>query len=243
MERRSSQLKPTGAADGKFRVSGHVDLRSGEWEAPWLRLRNVDLHTNVTVDNDQCSLTDFSSVLEDREKFQEAWCCDIALGRRRLLSCRARKTAVPAARAATFGSARANCWSGCTRNSRKSRFEPAEKKYQPMQAHRRAGFRCDAALDFEGHGAQRGMEYWVHHCGLGQSDGTVDGRRKRPGRAWGSDAECAATHPGAGAGQRSRPCGLSGRPPPPGDSGREFAYAGDSGAWRGYAGLAGEGPA
>ena len=55
-----------GSADGTFRVSGHVDLRSGEWEAPWLRLRNVDLHTNVTVDDDQCSLTDFSSVLEDQ---------------------------------------------------------------------------------------------------------------------------------------------------------------------------------
>ncbi|MHB1936730.1 MAG: translocation/assembly module TamB domain-containing protein [Acidobacteriaceae bacterium] len=61
-------IEAHGTADGKFRVAGHVDLRSGEWEAPWLRLRNVDLHTNVTVDDDQCSLTDFSSVLEDESK-------------------------------------------------------------------------------------------------------------------------------------------------------------------------------
>ena len=61
-------MEAQGAADGKFRVAGHVDLQSGEWEAPWLRLRNVDLHTNVTVDDDQCSLTDFSSVLEDEGK-------------------------------------------------------------------------------------------------------------------------------------------------------------------------------
>ena len=61
-------VEAQGAADGKFRVSGHVDLRSGEWEAPWLRLRNVDLHTNVTVDDNDCVLTDFSSVLEDQSK-------------------------------------------------------------------------------------------------------------------------------------------------------------------------------
>lgn len=53
-------------ATTSFEVSGHVDLRSGEWESSWLRLRNVELHTHVTVDNDQCSLTNFSSVLDDQ---------------------------------------------------------------------------------------------------------------------------------------------------------------------------------
>lgn len=52
-------------AGENFQVSGHVDLRSGEWESSWLRLRNVDLHTNLLVDNDQCSLTGFSSLLDD----------------------------------------------------------------------------------------------------------------------------------------------------------------------------------
>ena len=54
-----------GVADGTFQVGGHVDLRSATWEVPWLRLHNVDLSTNLSVDNDTCSLTDFSSVLED----------------------------------------------------------------------------------------------------------------------------------------------------------------------------------
>jgi translocation and assembly module TamB len=60
-----------GQAEGAsaiFQVTGHVDLRSGEWESSWLRLRNVELHTNLIVDNDQCSLTGFSSVLDDGGK-------------------------------------------------------------------------------------------------------------------------------------------------------------------------------
>lgn len=48
-----------------FQVTGHVDLHSGAWQASWLRLRNVDLHTDLIVDNDQCSLTNFSSLLDD----------------------------------------------------------------------------------------------------------------------------------------------------------------------------------
>ncbi|HVC91009.1 MAG TPA: translocation/assembly module TamB domain-containing protein [Acidobacteriaceae bacterium] len=55
-----------GAANGTFQVSGHVVMRSGAWVAPWLTLRNVDLRTNIYVDNDTCSLTDFSSVLDDQ---------------------------------------------------------------------------------------------------------------------------------------------------------------------------------
>ncbi len=57
--------KPGEAESEDFQVSGHVDLRSGEWESDWLRLRNVELHTNLLVDNDQCSLTGFSTVLDD----------------------------------------------------------------------------------------------------------------------------------------------------------------------------------
>lgn len=49
----------------KFQVTGHVDLRHGAWQAPWLRLSNVELHTNLIVNNDQCSLTNFSSLLDD----------------------------------------------------------------------------------------------------------------------------------------------------------------------------------
>ena len=52
-------------ASATFQVAGHVDLRYGEWESPWLRIRNVELHTNLIVDDDQCSLYDFSSILDD----------------------------------------------------------------------------------------------------------------------------------------------------------------------------------
>ncbi len=48
-----------------FQVSGHMDLQSAEWESSWLRLRKIELHTNLLVDNDQCSLTNFSSILPD----------------------------------------------------------------------------------------------------------------------------------------------------------------------------------
>jgi len=71
----SGDLPPEDMQDGSveatsptFQVTGHIDLRSGEWESPWLGLRNVELHTNLIVDDDQCSLTDFSSVLDDQGK-------------------------------------------------------------------------------------------------------------------------------------------------------------------------------
>ncbi len=57
---------PGDGATANFQATGHVDLRSGEFESSWLRLRKVDLHTDLIVDNDQCSLTGFSSVLEDQ---------------------------------------------------------------------------------------------------------------------------------------------------------------------------------
>lgn len=63
-------LKAHGApgqnAEANFQVTGHIDLRNGEYESDWLRLRKVELHTNLLVDNDQCSLTGFSSILEDQ---------------------------------------------------------------------------------------------------------------------------------------------------------------------------------
>lgn len=59
-------LAAHGAVKGKFLVSGHVDVRGMTWAAPWLTMRNVDLRTNLRVDNDTCALTDFSSVLEDQ---------------------------------------------------------------------------------------------------------------------------------------------------------------------------------
>lgn len=49
----------------KFQVSGHVDVRSGAWEAPWLSVRDVALHTNVLIDDDQCTFADLSSTLSD----------------------------------------------------------------------------------------------------------------------------------------------------------------------------------
>ncbi|MEO6964678.1 MAG: hypothetical protein ABI076_02115, partial [Acidobacteriaceae bacterium] len=55
-----------GVVNGKFLVSGHVDVNGATWAAPWLTLRKVDLRTNLSVDNDTCAFTDFSSVLEDQ---------------------------------------------------------------------------------------------------------------------------------------------------------------------------------
>ncbi len=57
--------EPGSMNEENFQVAGHVDLRSGAWESSWLRLRNVELHTDLIVDNDQCSLTGFSSLLDD----------------------------------------------------------------------------------------------------------------------------------------------------------------------------------
>jgi translocation and assembly module TamB len=123
-----------GAAGGRFRVSGHVDLRSGEWEAPWLRLRNVDLHTNVTVDDDQCSLTDFSSVLEDGGKISGSMVLRHCVGPSAPVVLPAAKSgAVPSARGRARLSPRELLERLHKRFEKKS-VEPAEKKYQPMQA-------------------------------------------------------------------------------------------------------------
>jgi translocation and assembly module TamB len=53
-----------------FQVSGHVDVRSGQWQAPWLSLREVTLHTNFLIDDDQCTFTDLSSILNDGGRIQ-----------------------------------------------------------------------------------------------------------------------------------------------------------------------------
>ena len=127
-------MEAHGAADGKFRVSGHVDLRSGEWEAPWLRLRNVDLHTNVTVDDNDCVLTDFSSALEDQGKISGSMVLQHCVG--------------PSAPVVVSGAKGEGLSPGTGRRRltprellerlhkkfEKKPIEPEEKQYQPMQA-------------------------------------------------------------------------------------------------------------
>ncbi|HET9086159.1 MAG TPA: translocation/assembly module TamB domain-containing protein [Acidobacteriaceae bacterium] len=56
---------PTTAAAQTFQVFGHVDVRSGAWQAPWLSVRDVTLHTDVLIDDDQCTFTNVSSTLSD----------------------------------------------------------------------------------------------------------------------------------------------------------------------------------
>lgn len=53
-----------------FQVSGHLDVRSGQWEAPWLSLQEVELHTNLLVDDDQCTFTHLSSTLNDQGRIE-----------------------------------------------------------------------------------------------------------------------------------------------------------------------------
>lgn len=127
-------MEAQGTADGKFRVSGHVDLHSGEWEAPWLRLRNVDLHTNVTVDDDQCSLTDFSSVLEDEGKITGSMVLRHCVGP-------SAPVVAPGSKSATIpptaGRARLSpreLLERLHRKFEKKTIERAERKYQPLQA-------------------------------------------------------------------------------------------------------------
>jgi translocation and assembly module TamB len=127
-------MEAQGTADGKFRVSGHVDLQSGEWEAPWLRLRNVDLHTNVTVDDDQCSLTDFSSVLEDEGKISGSMVLRHCVGpSERVITPGAKNAAVPPVTGRARLSPR-ELLERLHRKFEKKKIEPAERKYQPLQA-------------------------------------------------------------------------------------------------------------
>ena len=169
-------IEAHGAADGKFLASGHVDLRAGEWEAPWLRLRNVDLRTNVAVDDNDCVLTDFSSVLEDQRKdFRKHGVAALrwAIGAGGFAGCEKcefiiqnRSSAPESARAA-----------GAAAQEVREKADRARGEAVSADAgeHRRAGFRCDFAIDSEGHRSQGGMEYRIHHRGLGQSDSPLDG--------------------------------------------------------------------
>ena len=123
-----------GSADGTFRVSGHVDLRSGEWEAPWLRLRNVDLHTNVTVDDDQCSLTDFSSVLEDQGRIAGSMVLKHCVGPSApIVTASVRNASLPS----KTGHRRLNpreLLERLHRKFEKKTVKPVEREYQPLQA-------------------------------------------------------------------------------------------------------------
>ncbi|MGA7706968.1 MAG: translocation/assembly module TamB domain-containing protein [Acidobacteriaceae bacterium] len=125
-------IEAHGAADGKFRASGHVDLRAGEWEAPWLRLRNVDLRTNVAVDDNDCVLTDFSSVLEDGGKIS---------GNMVLRHCVGPSAPVVLPAAKSVGSSPGHrrlspreLLERLHKKFEKKPIEPEVKQYQPMQA-------------------------------------------------------------------------------------------------------------
>ena len=127
-------MEAHGAAGGKFLVSGHVDLRSGEWEAPWLRLRNVDVHTNVTVDDDQCSLTDFSSVLEDQGEISGRMVLRHCVGPSApVIAPGVKRAAVPAAAERGRLSPR-ELLEQLHRKFEKKPIETEEKRYQPIQA-------------------------------------------------------------------------------------------------------------
>jgi translocation and assembly module TamB len=127
-------IEAHGEADGKFRVSGHVDLRSGEWEAPWLRLRNVDLHTNVAVDNDVCALTDFSSLLEDGGKISGSMVLLHCVGPSAPVILPGSKSAAspPEARRARLSPR--ELLERLHKKFEKKQVEPTDRKYQPMQA-------------------------------------------------------------------------------------------------------------
>jgi translocation and assembly module TamB len=57
--------KASGSTDETFQIVGRADLHSAAWESPRLDFRNFDLHARVFVDNDQCSIPEFSALLED----------------------------------------------------------------------------------------------------------------------------------------------------------------------------------
>lgn len=127
-------MEAHGAADGKFLVSGHVDLRSGEWEAPWLRLRAVDLHTNIAVDDDTCSFTDFSSVLEDDSKISGSMALRHCVGPSApVIAPGARKVSGPPEVRQGRLSPR-ELLERLHKKFEKQTSQPVERTYQPMQA-------------------------------------------------------------------------------------------------------------
>ena len=97
----------------------------------------MDLHTNVTVDDDQCSLTDFSSVLEDQGRIAGSMVLKHCVGPSApvVLPASVGSGAVLCGqKLGTDGSARASCWSACIGSSRRKPVKPVEREYQPMQA-------------------------------------------------------------------------------------------------------------
>lgn len=63
-------LTASGVGGDGVQVDGQIGLRAGQWEASWLSLQNVELHTHLHVDRDQCSLTHFSAVLDDQGRIE-----------------------------------------------------------------------------------------------------------------------------------------------------------------------------
>ena len=124
-----------GAADGKFLVSGHVDMRSGEWEAPWLRLRNVDLHTNVAVDDNDCVLTNFSSVLEDQSKISGSMVLRHCVGPSEPVIVPFAKNASSSSKTGRVRLSPRELLERLHKRFEKKPIEPEEKHYQPMQAY------------------------------------------------------------------------------------------------------------
>lgn len=58
-------LQAHGAAPRNFEITGTLNLRQGEWEAPWLRLRNVDVRTSLLLNPREITLPHFTTRLED----------------------------------------------------------------------------------------------------------------------------------------------------------------------------------
>lgn len=129
-----------------FQVTGHVDLRSGEWESPWLRLRNVELHTNLIVDDDQCSLTDFSSMLEDQGRITGSLIMKHCVGPSKPANLRAGEMPAYAAQhSAHAKSGPRNLMARLRRRSSAARVQSSrpnsavgQRRYQPLQAEMRA---------------------------------------------------------------------------------------------------------
>jgi translocation and assembly module TamB len=127
-------MEAQGTSDGKFRVAGHVDLQSGEWEASWLRLRKVDVHTNLVVDDDQCSLTDFSSVLEDGGKISGSMILQHCVGPSAPVVAPGAKSVAGPSKAGHARLSPRELLERLHKKFEKTTIVPAERKFQPMQA-------------------------------------------------------------------------------------------------------------
>ncbi|MGH9615525.1 MAG: hypothetical protein ACRD28_02205, partial [Acidobacteriaceae bacterium] len=127
-------LNATGSADGKFLISGRIDLQNGEWMEPWLRLRDVDLRTNLSIDNDTCSFTDFSSVLEDQGKISGSMVLKHCIGPSRSAGSTVVKLASPPLNAGHGRLSPRALLERLHRRFAKKKPRHIERTYQPMQA-------------------------------------------------------------------------------------------------------------